>query len=79
MRKITAHPKDFDLKGSQTIQQTFQMKVTPKGLDVDFMADMRMHQFYHGDETLIYQVLFNLLGNADKFTEKGKIGLKVKS
>lgn len=77
--KITAHPKDFDLKGLlKTIQQTFQMKVTPKGLDVDFMADMRMDQFYHGDETLIYQVLFNLLGNADKFTEKGKIGLKVK-
>ncbi|MFY7827127.1 MAG: ATP-binding protein [Flectobacillus sp.] len=77
--KITAHPKDFDLKGLlKTIQQTFQMKVTPKGLDVDFMADMRMDQFYHADETLIYQVLFNLLGNADKFTEKGKIGLKVK-
>jgi PAS domain S-box-containing protein len=77
--KITAHPKDFDLKGLlKTIQQTFQMKVTPKGLEVDFMADMRMDQFYYADETLIYQVLFNLLGNADKFTEKGKIGLKVK-
>ncbi len=59
--KITAHPKDFDLKGLlRTIQQTFQMKVSPKGLEVDFMLDVRMEQFYHGDETLMYQVLFNL-------------------
>ncbi|CAH0997696.1 Sensor histidine kinase RcsC [Emticicia aquatica] len=77
--KITEHPKDFDLKGLlKTIQQTFQMKVSPKGLTVDFMADSAMEQFYYADETLIYQVLFNLLGNADKFTETGHIGLKVK-
>lgn len=77
--KITAQPKDFDLRGLlKTIQQTFQMKVVSKGLEVDFMIDMRMEQYYHADETLIYQVLFNLLGNADKFTEKGKIGLKAK-
>ncbi len=77
--KITAHPKNFDLKGLlKTIQQTFQMKVKNKDLQVDFIVDMRLEHLYYGDETLIYQILFNLLGNADKFTETGKIGLKVK-
>lgn len=77
--KIITHPKDFDLKGLlKTIQQTFQMKVGTRGLEVDFMLDVQMEQFYHGDETLLHQVLFNLLGNADKFTENGHIGLQAK-
>lgn len=77
--KISAHPKSFDLKGLlKTIHQTFQIKVQAKGLAVNFMLDSDMGQFYFADETLIYQILFNLLGNADKFTESGKIGLKVR-
>ena len=77
--KISEHPKSFDLKGLlRTIQQTFQIKVNSKGLAVNFIIDSEMGQYYYADETLLYQILFNLLGNADKFTESGKIGLEVK-
>lgn len=77
--KISEHPKSFDLKGLlKTIQQTFQIKVNSKGLEVSFLIDTELGQHYYADETLLYQILFNLLGNADKFTETGKIGLTVK-
>lgn len=48
-----------------------------KGLDLIFEYDDRLPDEVTGDELRIRQILFNLLGNAVKFTEHGQIIVRV--
>ena len=50
-----------------------------KGLDFELSLDGKLNQLgVIGDPTRLLQILYNLVGNAIKFTPKGKIALKVK-
>jgi PAS domain S-box-containing protein len=59
------------------IQQIFKIKTDAKGLHFDVEIDDRIPNSLLMDETRIRQVLFNLVGNAIKFTESGHIGIKL--
>lgn len=62
----------------QNISDLFSYKAHEKGLELLFDIDGDAPQTLYGDPLRITQVLNNLVGNAIKFTHKGKILLKVR-
>lgn len=69
----------FDLHTlSVDIINSLQISSANKGNQLLLVYDDRIPSIILGDKTRLYQVLINLLGNAIKFTDYGKIQLNVK-
>lgn len=65
---------EFSLK--EEIEAIFRInkpRAVGKELDLSLQFDRNLSEFYTGDAHRIGQVLTNLIGNAIKFTEKGKV------
>ena len=78
--KITLNETSFNLYSLlNTIEQMLQIKAESKGLQLIFEIDSYLPLYVTTDESKLRQVLINLLGNAIKFTQAGKITLKVKT
>lgn len=54
-----------------------QPKAREKGLELEKRVSYRLPSRFEGDSLRIKQVLFNLLSNALKYTEQGRVTLKV--
>ncbi|MBD2678145.1 MULTISPECIES: PAS domain S-box protein [Nostoc] len=77
--RIVLNPTSFDLhRLLQEIQQMFQVRAKDKKLSLSFELAPDLHQYIFTDESKLRQVLINLLGNAIKFTNTGKVTLRVK-
>ena|GEM_PF-1082314 len=77
--RITLNPADLDLHQLLAdIRSLFLMQANEKGLDFELRHEGTVPRHINADSGKIRQVLINLVGNAMKFTQKGKIALTVR-
>ncbi|MCB0687330.1 MAG: PAS domain-containing protein [Saprospiraceae bacterium] len=76
--KIDLKNNPFDLhKCLKRIYQLFQISAHKKGIEIHLKIDPNVPQYVEGDEILLQQALNNLVGNAIKFTERGRVRMEV--
>jgi signal transduction histidine kinase/ActR/RegA family two-component response regulator len=61
----------------RSVFEILQIKAEEKGLNFELDIDKNLPPFLFGDPTRLRQVLFNLVGNALKFTEEGHVSISV--
>lgn len=70
--------KEFSLSSLiSNVKSILQSKVQEKGLKFNVLISHDLSPCHLGDSTRIRQILINLIGNAIKFTDEGKISLIV--
>jgi len=78
VKKLEIRNDVFDLvEELSKLKETFNLSIKQKGLE--FIMNSPETLTIYDDKKRINQILINLIGNAIKFTEKGKISIKVKS
>lgn len=82
--KLEANKLELDkrpFKLSETIKNTtdlFTYKARQKKISIKYHIDPTIPEYIVQDEARIYQILFNIIGNAVKFTPHGSITIDVK-
>ncbi len=76
--KMVIREKEFSLKNiCDSLDELFVIPAREKSLTLDFCLDPTLPEKLIGDDTRVHQVLFNLMGNAIKFTENGSVSLSI--
>ncbi|HEY9617761.1 MAG TPA: ATP-binding protein, partial [Microcoleaceae cyanobacterium] len=78
--RVTLNETSFDLYLLlDTLEEMLQFRAESKGLQLIFNCSPDVPQYIRTDERKLRQVLLNLLGNAIKFTQTGRVILRVRS
>jgi len=76
--RIILNPASFDLyRLLDDLEQMFRLKADKKGLRLFCERAPEVPQFIRADEIKLRQILINLINNAIKFTQTGKVSLRV--
>ncbi|HAJ61619.1 MAG TPA: hybrid sensor histidine kinase/response regulator, partial [Cyanobacteria bacterium UBA8543] len=76
---ISLDESSFDLYWLlDNLELMFQIKAEQKNLDLVFVVSADVPQYIKSDEKKLRGCLINLLGNAIKFTERGRVTLRVR-
>ncbi len=76
--KMTLDSVPFNLKNTcDQIVRILQSRIQTKNLEFNFSINPELPPSFVGDPARIRQILFNLLGNAIKFTENGSVALSI--
>ncbi|TKG93757.1 response regulator [Puteibacter caeruleilacunae] len=76
---IVVKNRSFNLRQLiKKLKDSFQIQIdnTHTGFDIEY--DETIPQWISGDDILLQQILFNLIGNAIKFTPQGQVTVRVK-
>jgi signal transduction histidine kinase len=77
--KMNFEEKDFDIKELLiNLVNVMQYKKNEKLLDFLLNIDPSVPQFIKGDKLRLNQILFNIVGNAVKFTDEGFVKLDIR-
>ena len=75
--RVQVTTEDFCLRSLlDDLEHMFRLRAAEKGLQFVLELDESTHCDLHADGRKLSQILINLLGNALKFTESGKVALK---
>lgn len=76
--KLPIHPAPFSLSDfAYEAKSLWQSRVNDRRLDLKIIIDPSAEKRIEADATRIRQILFNLMSNALKFTEKGYVQVKL--
>jgi signal transduction histidine kinase/CheY-like chemotaxis protein/ligand-binding sensor domain-containing protein len=75
--RLTLEEQTYDLRRMlETVDDIIRARAEAKGLAQVFDVDASVPRLVRGDEGKLRQVLVNLLGNAVKFTDRGRVALR---
>jgi PAS domain S-box-containing protein len=76
---IEVQKVEMDVVGIvRTLVKSAQLRLEDRPLSIEAEIDSELQHIVIGDDLLLTQILTNLIGNAEKFTDSGSIKIRVK-
>jgi CheY-like chemotaxis protein len=85
LSKIEAGKLDYEMKEVETgkfikdLTESMQIKARAKSIQLEISSEGEIPQYIQTDPLRLRQILYNVIGNAIKFTDIGKVSLSIRS